>query len=44
VLSSCWSRAPLFKIFDEIDTNRDGQIDRREFEAYIKKLIEKKAP
>jgi hypothetical protein len=34
----------LLKICDDIDTNRDVQIDRREFEAYVKKLIEKKLP
>jgi Ca2+-binding EF-hand superfamily protein len=28
-------------LFDTIDTNKDGKIDRKEFEAYIKKAIEK---
>ena len=32
----------LERVFDEIDTNRDGRIDPMEFEAYLKKLAEKK--
>jgi Ca2+-binding EF-hand superfamily protein len=33
---------PLAEHFDEIDTNKDGKIDRREFNAYMKKQAEKK--
>jgi Ca2+-binding EF-hand superfamily protein len=29
------------KIFDEIDTNKDGKLDRQEFEAYVKKQADK---
>src|SRR5438445_175261 len=29
--------SPLLQRFNEIDTNRDGQIDRREFDAFLKK-------
>jgi hypothetical protein len=32
---------PYEALFDLIDTNKDGQIDRKEFEAYIKKVTEK---
>jgi Ca2+-binding EF-hand superfamily protein len=32
---------PIASIFDEIDTNKDGKIDRREFEAYYKKKLPK---
>jgi Ca2+-binding EF-hand superfamily protein len=28
-------------LFDQIDTNKDGKIDRKEFEAYLKKEAEK---
>lgn len=30
--------------FDEIDTNKDGKIDKKEFEAYLKKQADKKSP
>jgi Ca2+-binding EF-hand superfamily protein len=28
---------PYLKVFDQIDTNKDGKIDRKEFDAYLKK-------
>jgi len=34
--------SPLLQRFNEIDTNRDGQIDRREFEAFLRKEEERK--
>jgi len=33
---------PLEKQFDEIDANKDGKLDRKEFEAFRKKQAEKK--
>jgi Ca2+-binding EF-hand superfamily protein len=35
---------PFFDKFDEIDTNKDGKIDKKEFAAYLKKQAEKKSP
>jgi len=34
--------SPLLQRFNEIDTNRDGQIDRREFEAFLRKEEKRK--
>lgn len=33
---------PYFDRFDDLDTNKDGKIDRKEFQAYLKKQDEKK--
>ena len=39
----CWltpdelKGTPFAEHFDEIDTNKDGKIDRKEFEAYLRK-------
>src|SRR5436305_1094404 len=30
--------------FDDIDANKDGKIDRKEFEAYLKRQEERKKP
>jgi Ca2+-binding EF-hand superfamily protein len=35
---------PYEDVFDQIDTNKDGKIDKKEFEAYLKKQEEKAKP
>ena len=35
---------PYADKFEEIDTNKDGKIDKKEFAAYLKKQAEKKSP
>jgi Ca2+-binding EF-hand superfamily protein len=36
------SKTPFANRFDEMDTNKDGKIDRKEFEAFFKREAEKK--